>query len=327
MAVASTVLLGHRGRGTSPRCGRSASTALLLPAGTAPRPRAAASATTKVGGERSSSASQSSKSYGGSANARSASTRARRRRRRRRSRPAVRPVERRAWRCCRGSPTARRGRARRTCSASAPRDSASMPSAPVPANRSATGASTIDVEAGERVEHGLAHLVGGRPRSTCRAGGDQPAPAELARHDAHARRLRVGLWRVLEPDPVITCIDCGGRAHLLTPPDPDPRTGASCGSRATSSPTAARTASTAGTSSSTDDAPRRRLTLDHGRRFPRTPSARSIRAQNRGTVRQLRGRSRRHARACGIFGRCQERVRNSASSSVKSRASSSSSTG
>ena len=21
-----------------------------------------------------------------------------------------------------------------------------------------------------------------------------------------------------EPDPVITCIDCGGRAHLLTPP-------------------------------------------------------------------------------------------------------------
>ena len=27
---------------------------------------------------------------------------------------------------------------------------------------------------------------------------------------------------VLEPDPVITCIDCGGRAHLLSRPwDPD----------------------------------------------------------------------------------------------------------
>jgi hypothetical protein len=24
--------------------------------------------------------------------------------------------------------------------------------------------------------------------------------------------------RVLQPDPVITCVDCGGRAHLLTPP-------------------------------------------------------------------------------------------------------------
>jgi hypothetical protein len=28
---------------------------------------------------------------------------------------------------------------------------------------------------------------------------------------------------VLEPDPVITCIDCGGRAHLLTPPREDGR--------------------------------------------------------------------------------------------------------
>lgn len=27
---------------------------------------------------------------------------------------------------------------------------------------------------------------------------------------------------MLEPDPVITCIDCGGRAHLLTLPDVDP---------------------------------------------------------------------------------------------------------
>jgi hypothetical protein len=26
----------------------------------------------------------------------------------------------------------------------------------------------------------------------------------------------------VEPDPVITCIDCGGRAHLLTPPRDDP---------------------------------------------------------------------------------------------------------
>jgi hypothetical protein len=31
---------------------------------------------------------------------------------------------------------------------------------------------------------------------------------------------------MLEPDPVITCIDCGGRAHLLTAPDVDPEDGA-----------------------------------------------------------------------------------------------------
>ena len=30
---------------------------------------------------------------------------------------------------------------------------------------------------------------------------------------------------VLEPDPIITCIDCGGRAHLLTKPDVDPEDG------------------------------------------------------------------------------------------------------
>ncbi len=30
---------------------------------------------------------------------------------------------------------------------------------------------------------------------------------------------------VLEPDPVITCIDCGGRAFLLTRPDVDPEDG------------------------------------------------------------------------------------------------------
>jgi hypothetical protein len=28
---------------------------------------------------------------------------------------------------------------------------------------------------------------------------------------------------VLEPDPAITCIDCGGRAHLLTTPREDGR--------------------------------------------------------------------------------------------------------
>ncbi len=27
---------------------------------------------------------------------------------------------------------------------------------------------------------------------------------------------------VLEPDLIITCVDCGGRAHLLTSRDPDP---------------------------------------------------------------------------------------------------------
>jgi hypothetical protein len=27
---------------------------------------------------------------------------------------------------------------------------------------------------------------------------------------------------VLEPDPIITCVDCGGRAHLITPGRSDP---------------------------------------------------------------------------------------------------------
>jgi hypothetical protein len=27
---------------------------------------------------------------------------------------------------------------------------------------------------------------------------------------------------MVAPDPIITCIDCGGRAHLLTEPDVDP---------------------------------------------------------------------------------------------------------
>jgi hypothetical protein len=27
---------------------------------------------------------------------------------------------------------------------------------------------------------------------------------------------------VLEPEPVIVCVDCGGRAHLLTPPRAEP---------------------------------------------------------------------------------------------------------
>ena len=30
---------------------------------------------------------------------------------------------------------------------------------------------------------------------------------------------------VLEPDPIITCVDCGGRAHLLTAPHVDPEDG------------------------------------------------------------------------------------------------------
>jgi hypothetical protein len=30
---------------------------------------------------------------------------------------------------------------------------------------------------------------------------------------------------VLEPAPIITCIDCGGRAHLLTAPHVDPEDG------------------------------------------------------------------------------------------------------
>jgi hypothetical protein len=27
---------------------------------------------------------------------------------------------------------------------------------------------------------------------------------------------------VVQPDAVITCVDCGGRAHLMTPPGGDP---------------------------------------------------------------------------------------------------------
>lgn len=30
------------------------------------------------------------------------------------------------------------------------------------------------------------------------------------------------LGGMLQPDPVITCVDCGGRAFLLTQPDVDP---------------------------------------------------------------------------------------------------------
>ena len=52
-------------------------------------------------------------------------------------------------------------------------------------------------------------------------GGDQPPPPELAGDDSHRGRLgltgAVGqLVVMLEPEPVITCVDCGGRAHLLT---------------------------------------------------------------------------------------------------------------
>jgi hypothetical protein len=30
------------------------------------------------------------------------------------------------------------------------------------------------------------------------------------------------MMAVLEPDPIITCVDCGGRAHLITTPRVDP---------------------------------------------------------------------------------------------------------
>ena len=78
---------------------------------------------------------------------------------------------------------------------------------------------------------------------------------------------------MLEPDPVITCIDCGGRAHLLSQPDVDPEdAGAERWRRATSSATAARTASTAGTSSSTTTPSR---TPDPDRDGARASSGRS----------------------------------------------------
>ena len=70
-----------------------------------------------------------------------------------------------------------------------PRDSASMPSAPEPANRSSTVAPSTAPSAAERVEHRLPHPVGRRPGVVARR-RDQPAAPADPGHDAHARRDR-----------------------------------------------------------------------------------------------------------------------------------------
>ena len=74
-----------------------------------------------------------------------------------------------AARRSRGSARARRGGPRRRRRSAAPRDSASSPSAPVPAKRSSTrrpsGSGRLAIVAvRQQVEHGLAHPVRGRPQ-------------------------------------------------------------------------------------------------------------------------------------------------------------------
>src|SRR5262249_41492720 len=68
----------------------------------------------------------------------------------------------------------------------------------------------------QRVEHGLADLVGGGPRGQP-LGRQEPPPAQLAGDHPHRRHTR----SVLEPDPTIVCVDWGGRCHLLTKPPED----------------------------------------------------------------------------------------------------------
>jgi hypothetical protein len=81
-----------------------------------------------------------------------------------------------------------------------------------------------EVERAERVEHGFAHLVGGRAGVDAR-GCLEETTTQLSGDDTHASRLRRDRSRhtgtVLEPEEQITCIDCGGRAFLLTPPRED----------------------------------------------------------------------------------------------------------
>ena len=66
----------------------------------------------------------------------------------------------------------------------APRDSASMPSAPLPAYRSATTAPSITpaLPSELKIASRTLSVVG---RVVVPPGGDQPAPTELSRHDSH----------------------------------------------------------------------------------------------------------------------------------------------
>ena len=100
------------------------------------------------------------------------------------------PRPRRAPTGCAGSPPPRPPRSRPARRQAAPRDSASIPSAPEPANRSSTRAPSTE-SAPEDREQRLAHAVRGRP------GGapprrDQRTAAEPSRDDAHDSRLTPG---------------------------------------------------------------------------------------------------------------------------------------
>ena len=105
------------------------------------------------------------------------------------------PAGRRGWPAARRAPP---GRARRRCSGRAPRDSASMPRAPEPANRSSTVGALDGAEAPERVERRLPHPVRRRPGGRAR-GGDEPAAPQLPGDDAHAvRTVRSGAMDPLD---------------------------------------------------------------------------------------------------------------------------------
>ena len=101
----------------------------------------------------------------------------------------------------------------------APRLSASMPSAPEPANRSSTVASrtTSRLASVLNVASRTRSLVG---RVAARRARPAAGPAG-AGHHAHAATLRAADWSEMEPEATITCVDCGGRAHLLTYPRED----------------------------------------------------------------------------------------------------------
>src|SRR5262245_9587252 len=106
----------------------------------------------------------------------------------------------------------------------APRDRASMPSAPVPANRSATRASRTRSRLTSALKTASRTLsVVGR---VSRPGGDsirrpRNSPATTRTPAGYGPQRPGNTELVIEPDRQITCIECGGRAVVLTPPRED----------------------------------------------------------------------------------------------------------
>lgn len=76
----------------------------------------------------------------------------------------------------------------------------------------------------ESVEHRLTHTIGGRACITTFRSDETPS-SESTGHDTHAVRLGPGsailVPMAIAPEPEIVCIDCGGRAFLLTLPRPE----------------------------------------------------------------------------------------------------------